>query len=104
MNVIQCVPALFPDVCPNSGLCGVSARTSASFTCVSFHLKISTPSVASTRKHSENPARKSSRQLSLSFPYFAALFPICLWVQMFGQAHGVGSFGGHVGYFALIVI
>jgi hypothetical protein len=38
---------------------------------ISFHLKTSTPSGFSTRKHSANPVRRSSRQSGPSFPYFA---------------------------------
>ena len=73
----QCVKLLRPEICPNSGRTGVNSKTSFTFTCVSFHLKIKTPSVAKTRKHSEKPFRRSSRQFSESFPYFAAiqLFP-----------------------------
>lgn len=52
---------------------------SPTFTWVSFHLKISVPLSASTRKHSANPARKSSRHSGPSFPYLAAS-------QLFGPA------------------
>ena len=64
INTSQCVSPLRPERCPNSGCTGVSARTSLTFTCVSFHLKTSVPSACSTRKHSANPWRKSSRQFS----------------------------------------
>src|SRR5690606_6970927 len=80
MKTIQCVcDARRPDVFPNRGLCGVKASTSRIGTCTSFHLKTRTPCVASTRKHSAKPLRKSARQSSDSFPYFAA-------IQLFGPA------------------
>jgi hypothetical protein len=69
----QCVKLLRPEICPNSGRTGVNSNISLTFICVSFHLKTSTPSVAKTRKHSARPWRRSSRQLSESFPYFAAI-------------------------------
>lgn len=72
MNTSQWVNPLRPDRCPNNGSIGVRFNTSRTFTCVSFHLKTKTPSVANTRKHSSNPFCKSSFQLSDSFPYFAA--------------------------------
>ncbi len=79
MNTSQCVRPLRPLGCPNSGSTSVSAKTSLTFTCVSFHLKINTPSGDKTRKHSAKPRRRSSRQSGPSLPYLAAS-------QLFGPA------------------
>lgn len=72
MNTSQCVMPDWPLTWPNSGAAGASARTSPTFTWVSFHLNTSTPSGARTRQHSANPWRRSSRQSVPSFPYLAA--------------------------------
>nr|AEZ67134.1 hypothetical protein [Ralstonia solanacearum] len=70
MKTYQCVSPLRPVGWPNRGCTSVRARTSRIFTWVSFHLKTKTPSLASTRKHSLNPLRMSSCQVSDSLPYF----------------------------------
>src|SRR3546814_3398654 len=64
MKVIQCVSADLPTrLCPTSGFSVVSASTSETGICVSFHLKIRTPSGSRTRKHSVKPEARYSRHV-----------------------------------------
>lgn len=76
MNVTQCVFCCLPLRCPKSGRSGVSARICETGISSSHHLKIKTPSGRSTRKHSENPRRSSSRQSPFSVPYFRPTHPV----------------------------
>lgn len=62
-------------VCPKSGWTGVRANTSAMRICVSFHLKISVPFSARTRKHSSNPLARRARHSFGSLPYFNPCHP-----------------------------
>ena len=72
-NTTQCVLS-FPGLrLPKSGRYGDSASTSRSGTWYSHHLNTSVPPSLSTRKHSENPLARSSRQLSSSLPYLMAM-------------------------------
>lgn len=72
INTYQWVNPCLPVRCPNSGRMPHNSNTSATFTCVSFHLNTRTPSSSKTRKHSEKPDFKSSRQPFGSLPYFFA--------------------------------
>src|SRR3546814_2857477 len=65
MKTSQCVMPRRPADWPNSGLSGVSSNTSRKATCVSFHLKTSTPSGSSTRKHSARSEEHTSELQSL---------------------------------------
>lgn len=69
MNTSQCVSAL---LFPNIGSQLKHFKTSDSFICCSFHLKISVPYGFKTLIHSLKPFSKSCGQLSDSFPYFFA--------------------------------
>ena len=50
----------------------MSANISGTLIWSSFHLKISTPPLSSTRKHSAKPLRMSSCQSAVRLPYLSA--------------------------------
>lgn len=75
-NTIQCVRAVVPQRCPNSGFIVVNPSTVETGTRCSFHLKINVPSGASTRKHSANPWVSSSCHPGNNRPYFFAVQPL----------------------------
>lgn len=77
IKTIQWVFCLSGVRLPKSGFTGVSASTSLRGISFSFHLKTRNPSFLRTRKHSENPFRKSSLQVFLfKQPYFLVIHPV----------------------------